>query len=149
MVSRVLRAIVTVCALTAGSACADSTGPDRGSPGFTLTLSRAALNIQHNNSATVDVGVTRTGSFTGVVDIVVEGLPAGVTTTPNPSNIGEGSNTITLIFTVFTSAATSTTNLTVRATGNGVAVRTATLRISVTPASPAAVEALGTDVSKL
>lgn len=56
---------------------APPTGPD-----FRLTVTPDEVNVGQGGSALVTVTAARTGGFGGAIDLRVEGLPAGITTSP-------------------------------------------------------------------
>jgi hypothetical protein len=118
------------------AACSDGYG---GGPGPTATidvaLSATALSVARGASGAVNVTLTRGGGFAGTVNIAVTGAPAGVTTTPAPAAITAGSTSSVITIAVGTAAPPGTTTLTVHATGTGVAEKTATVALTVTPAA--------------
>jgi uncharacterized membrane protein len=81
---------------------------------FSLSVSPASLSIKQGTSGTYTVSVTRTGGFTGAVQLSVSGLPSGVTAvfSPNPAT----GTTSTLTVTATATAATGSFALTITGT---------------------------------
>lgn len=96
--------------------------------GYTLAVTGASLT--QGGSGTSTVTITRTGSFTGAVNLSVSGLPSGVTGTFNPASVTGNSSTLTL--TATTGAATGAFTATVTGTATGQPNVTASLTGSVT-----------------
>jgi uncharacterized membrane protein len=110
-------------------------------PGFTVSLSATTLTIEQGATGTINATVTRTGSFTGAVDVSVEGLPAGVTATVTPASIGSGATTGSLAVAVGATVAPGSYNFTVRARATGLSDQTFAASMTVT-ARPAITIAL-------
>jgi hypothetical protein len=104
---------------------------------ITVALGASSGSLTAGGTSSVAVTVSRSGSFTGAVDLSVEGLPTGVTAsiTPSPVQSGVTSATVTLTAAA-TAAATTNTPLTIRAKGSGVTDATAAYALSV-QAAPA------------
>jgi hypothetical protein len=105
-----------------------STGP---TPSFELAVTPTSLSIQAGSSASLDVSIART-SFSEVVSVAIENLPAGVTAPA--ATIAGSATTVRVTLSVASTAASGTSSFTVRATGSGVAQRTATVQLTITPA---------------
>ncbi|MEO8095408.1 MAG: hypothetical protein ABI632_10795, partial [Pseudolysinimonas sp.] len=105
-------------------------GGDNGTIAIALTPTSAT--IQQGGTADVAATLTRGGGFGGVVNVTVEGVPAGVTGTVG--NATAASATITI--NVAATTVPGVYNLTVRGTGTGVTDATAafTLTVTATPA---------------
>lgn len=103
-------------------------------PAFSLAATPATLSIVAGQSGNTQIAVTRTGGFTGNVQLALEGAPTGVTGvfTPNPATTTPS----TLALTVATNTAAGTYTLTVRGTGTGVAAATTTVSLTVTAPAP-------------
>ena len=64
-------------------------------PGFTLSVSAAALSLKAGSSVTTSITVKPLNGFNGAVALSASGLPAGVTASFSPSST-TGSSTLTL-----------------------------------------------------
>jgi hypothetical protein len=106
------------------------TGPGPGpEPGFTVSLNPASLTLPRGGSENVTVTVARSGGFQGAVDLVLEGLPAGVT---SPGGVvGSGQTTGSITVAAAADAPLGSATLTVRARAAGLTDRTATLVAAV------------------
>jgi hypothetical protein len=99
--------------------------------GINLTVSRAIVSAPRTWNAIVDIGVARTGNFSGTVDLSIEGLPPGVSgafTTPTLILTAAGSR---VNFEVGSTAAYGTYPLIIRANGAGVSSSTAAISLVV------------------
>src|SRR5690349_18087102 len=128
---------MALAAIILTSACAGKdVGTDPGpTPSISLQLASSSASLAQGGSGTVAVTVARDGGYAGAVDLTVDGAPPGVTATLNPSMLDAGVDASTLTLSVSPTAATtgSPANLTVHAAGTGVATRTQTVALSVTP----------------
>ena len=95
------------------------------------TLSATSVSLAQGGTGTSTVTVTRTGGFSGTVNLAVSGLPSGVTATVNPAAVTGTSATIT--FTATSGAATGAFSATVTGTATGLTNVTATVAGTVTP----------------
>jgi uncharacterized membrane protein len=88
------------------------------------------LSIKQGTSGSYTVTVTRTGGFTGAVQLSVSGLPSGVTAvfSPNPAT----GTTSTLTVTAAATAATGSFALTITGT-SGTLSHAASATLVVTP----------------
>ncbi len=111
--------------------------PPAPTPG-TLSISTApvTVNAVAGTSVTINIGITRGGSFTGAVAMTIEGLPTGVTATFTPASLASGVSTSELSLTVAASVPAATTNLTLRASGTGVTTATRAMALAVTVPDP-------------
>ncbi len=142
IVRQALTASVTVaasCMLVVG--CSSSSGGtttpgDKGA--IAIGLSASSASIQQGKSASITATLTRSGGFTGAVNLTVEGAPAGVTGAITDVATSGGTTTATVTIQVAVSTAPGTYNLTVRGTGSGVSDATATFTLTVTAAPVAA-----------
>jgi uncharacterized membrane protein len=100
-------------------------------PGITATLEPGQATVVQGANAAATVTITRTGGYTGPVDLALEGLPAGVTGSFNPATIPAGSTTSTLTLAAAENAAPGTATITVRGSGPGIAPRSASLPVTV------------------
>ena len=97
---------------------------------FALTLAPVTLSLPAGTSGSSTVTIARTAPFTGAVDLVVSGAPAGVTATLSSANVT--GNTATLTVTASASAVVSTSTITVTGSAAGVSSATATLALTTT-----------------
>ena len=77
-----------------GSGLIDALAPPV-SDGFSLAATPNAVTINPGTSAQVNITVTRTGTFSGAVNLSITGLPNGVTASFAPSST-TGNSTLTL-----------------------------------------------------
>jgi hypothetical protein len=96
---------------------------------YALSLSPTSLSVAQGANGTATVNLART-NFTGGVTLTAEGLPSGVTAAFNATPAT--GNTSTLTLTAGASAATGTSNVTIRGAATGLADQTATLALTVT-----------------
>lgn len=102
-------------------------------PAISIALTGSPVTVAPGGSGTVQVAITRT-NFTGNVALTLEGAPAGVTGSFNPSPATGSSSTLTVQ--VGAAVAAGTYPLTVRAAGQGLTDATAALSLVVgTPSS--------------
>lgn len=122
----------TLALLVAASACGSDSPSDPGgdTPSISITLGSTTIVFQQGQDETVSVTVTRSGGFSGAVDLAVTGLPSGVTA-PG-AQIAAGASQATLALSAAAGAVVGSATATVRATASGVAAATATLSIEVT-----------------
>lgn len=122
---------VALLACESGSS-APPTGPS-GNPnaGIGLSVSRAEIATPRTWNAIIDIDVVRIGSFSGTVELSIEGLPRGVsgkftTATLNPMAAGSR-----VQIEVDSTAPYGTYPLTIRASGAGVTSSTAAISLVV------------------
>lgn len=96
--------------------------------GFTLAATSATAAQGGTGNSTVTI--TRTGSFTGPVNLLVSGLPANVTAAFNPTPATGATSTLT--FTAAAGATVGASTITVNGTGTGAANQSTTLTLNVT-----------------
>ena len=132
---RLLRAIASL-GLAAVAACGGGgdggTSPPPPVQGFAVSLSASSLSVEQGASGSITATVTRTGGFTGAVEVSAEGLPSGVTATLTPSTIGSGTTTGSLAVAVGASVPAGSYNFTIRAKASGLADQTFTASLTVT-----------------
>jgi len=108
-------------------------------PAFSLAVTPTTVSVEQGKSVTATVAITRTGGFTGAVNLTVTGLPTGVTHSFASPVMGAPSETTanqaTLTLTAGATATTGTATLTITGTATGLTPRTATLGTTVTAAS--------------
>jgi hypothetical protein len=100
--------------------------------GFTLSASPSPATVAQGASRAVSITVNRSGGFSGIVLLQVEGAPTGLTVALNP---GATSTNSTLTLTAGASLAVGNYSLTIRGQAAGVAEQTLTLQVQVTAAS--------------
>ena len=101
-------------------------------PGFSLSATPPARAIAPGQTADYTLSVAPVGGFTGTVALAVTGLPAGVTSSFDPSSIAGGSGSATLSVVTTAGTVPGTYGLTVTAT-SGALTRTTTLTLDVLP----------------
>ena len=136
--SALSRLALLTLALVVGAGCGgDDHGPTDPSVGGTgsinFTLSATSKTLVQGESGTITLTLTRSRSFSGAVELSLEGAPAGVTGTFSPATIPAGATTSTLTLSAKANAAPGTHNLTVRAKAAGVSGKTATLSLTISP----------------
>ena len=100
-------------------------------PGFYLTPSPTSLSIVQGSNKSVTVTVTRTGGFTGAVDLSVANLPANVTA--SSLTLPSGASIASLSVNVSALASIGTFSLNVTGIGAGL-TKTAPLSLNVSGA---------------
>ncbi|MEQ1692477.1 MAG: hypothetical protein ABMA00_14405, partial [Gemmatimonas sp.] len=110
--------------------------PPAQTPAFSLALSANAPTVQQSGSGAFTVTITRSGGFTGAVDLTVEGAPALITPTLAPSTIPSGSTTSIITLAVSLNQPAGTYPMTIRARANGLSDQTATLSLAVVTRTP-------------
>jgi hypothetical protein len=103
-------------------------------PAFALVLSPAALTVAQGASGTSTATITRSGGFTGAVDLVASGAPSGMTVTITPSSVTGTTATITVA--PAASVAPGDYTLTIQGTGTDVTAQSATLVVTATGGAP-------------
>jgi uncharacterized membrane protein len=97
--------------------------------GFTLALNPAALTVIQGLSATSAVNITRTGGFTGSVNLTASGLPNGVTAAFSPADATGSTSALTI--TASATATTGAATVTIKGTSQGQPDQTATFALTV------------------
>jgi alpha-mannosidase len=103
--------------------------PNAGASDFTLSASSISVSVPQGRSASTRVIVMPRGSFSGMANLVVSGLPAGVTASFSPSSTA-GSSMMTL--SASSSAAPATANITITGTSGNI-THSVTGTVTVTP----------------
>jgi len=101
-----------------------------------VTVAPTSVSVTQGQSATATVTITRGGSFTGAVDVSVEGAPTGLTTALSSANLAAGVTSTTVTVQAAATLTPATLSLTVRARGTGVTDATAALSVVVAAAPP-------------
>lgn len=103
-------------------------------PNFSIAGSPSSISLTGGAPGqSVQVTVTATNGFTGVVAVTVSGLPAGVTATPDGLSVARTPQNLTLTANATVAAGTATVTLTGT---SGVLTHTATLALTTMPAAP-------------
>jgi uncharacterized membrane protein len=103
-------------------------------PDFSLNVTPNAVAIDQGATGVANVAITRTGGFTGAVNLTVSGLPTGVTAAFD--NAAPTGNTAVLTLTAAANAATGPATITVSGQGTpGTKTATFALTIQVPPGS--------------
>src|SRR5215470_14492020 len=88
-------------------------GASGGNPDFTIAATPGTQTVVSGNSAAYTVTVTAQNGFTGTVGLGASGLPAGATSSFNPTSINaSGSSTLTVATTGATPSGSSTVSIT-------------------------------------
>lgn len=111
-------------------------------PGIALAQ-LSPISMEEASSIATPVVVTRTGGYTGPVNLSVTGLPVGVTGTVDPAVLPAGESTSTLKLTAVLGAQLGTLNLQMRATAPGISDQLGTVQLSVLPTTVPAVQLQG------
>lgn len=124
--------------LTLPAAC--SGGGDGGTqpgptPAIAISLSPASATVAQGGSTPVGVTVTRSGGFTGTVNLTVGGAPSGVSGTVAAPQTSGGVTTAAVTVAVDAATAPGTYTLTVQASGSGVSSASASFALTVTAAA--------------
>jgi hypothetical protein len=106
-------------------------------PGFTLAVAAGSVTMQPGGSGSANVSVTRTGGFNGPVALAASGMPAGVSVVFTPSSVTTGGAAVTV--TAAAGAIVGTHAITIHGNAGGMAERTATLNVQVSPAPTIAI----------
>ena len=135
----VLASITTLVALTA---CSDATtATPREPPSITFFrtpcgIADVAVVAVIGNTNTMSFRVRRRGGFSGVVDLSIEGLPAGMTARFDPASLPTGVESTELILTAASDAEPVFADVTVWARGDGVASVACILEIGIVTGIP-------------
>jgi len=124
-------ATVTVTANGGGSLTASATAnvTVNPAPDFSLAVAPTTLSVQQGANGQANLTITRSGGFTGAVNLSVANLPTGVTAAFD--NAAPTGTAAVLTLSVAAGAATGTTNLTINGTGTP-GTRSAALALTVT-----------------
>jgi len=130
---RMLRLLALVSLGAFGLAACSSGGttdPNGPVAAFTLVVAPSTITIDQGATGNVTITISRSGGFAGAVQVMAEGLPAGVTA--SPLTIAGGSTSGMLTLTAAAGAAVGGPSaVTIRATASGLDPRTANLALSV------------------
>jgi hypothetical protein len=133
------RSQIAVLSLTLALASCKGDDPIGLTPAIALSVSPATISVQQGRNDSVVVLIRGVNGFASPVTLSVEGVPTGVvagfrsTSIPIPANTGVNTG---LLIAVNAATAPGSHILTVRARGQGVDDRTATITLNVMPAPP-------------
>jgi hypothetical protein len=129
-----------------GSGGGGGIGPAQ--PDFTLSLNPTSQAVSEGSSASVSLSAAAENGFSGQISVQISGIPAGVTASPNSFTLNPGTpqqvtltaasnaplstSKVTFTGTSGSLSHSSTLNLTVNGSGNGVPSRTHYLRTDAT-----------------
>lgn len=105
-------------------------------PGIVLTLQSQTVLLARGASGTMQVGLARTGGYTGAVSLTISGLPSGVSATFTPSQLGPNEAGSTLAFTASSTAPIATSTAIVQASGSGVPSASLPIAMNVSGTPP-------------
>jgi subtilase family serine protease len=103
--------------------------------GFSLSASPSSLTVAQGSAGSSTITVSPIGSFSSGVTLTTSSLPTGVTAAFGTNPISSGSGSSALTFTVGSTAAPGTYNITVTGT-SGSTVETTTVSLTVTGVTP-------------
>jgi hypothetical protein len=122
--------------LLAGCSDDDDDNPVQPTPSIALAVTPTDPTLRAGGPpASITVTITRNAGYTGPVDLVVEGLPTGITGAFTPQQVPAGATTSQLQLTAVATVPAGTVNFTVRGTGTGVQPQTASVALAVTAAA--------------
>lgn len=129
-------AVLCLLAFTAGCGSNSSpTAPQKQNPTISLSIDTTSASVEQGSSTDVHATVTDGGGFSGSVSLTVKGAPSGVTGKVGDVKSSGGTTTATVTISVGATVAPGSYDLTVRATGSGVAASEAAFSLTVTEAS--------------
>ena len=112
--------------LLLAAACSEPSRPRS----IAITVSQSSIALVRGTPVAIAVTVTR-ANFTGSVALVVSGLPPGVSAAFAPSTLDAQQTSATLTITPATNATLGSADLTVTASGGGVASQSVDVRVTV------------------
>ena len=124
--------IAAVCALLL-LACGGDDGPAGNAGSIQVTVNPASLPLQQGQNGVVNVALTRSGGFNGVVSLAVTGLPAGITASITPTQLSGTTTSASVAVAVGAAVTPATHTATVTATATGVNPATVTFDLTVAP----------------
>ena len=101
--------------------CGGGGQPSHG-PGFSISATPATLVVVPGGSNSVTVTVSPSGGFTGIVNVTVSNVPAGVTVAPNPIQFSISSSPVSQPITVSATFDAQVHDTTLALTGRSVNV---------------------------
>lgn len=128
------RSMLTLLAAVMVAACSGNDVIEP-APAIEIGLSSGALTVIQDESATVNLSLTRSGGFAGDVSIVFDRMPSGILSSVAPPSLDPAVSSAVITIRTSTIVAPGVYNVTVRATGSGVTAATADLAITIVAAS--------------
>lgn len=104
------------------------TGSNSAQPSFSLSASPSSLTVAAGNNGTSTISVTPSNGFSSTVTLSASSV-SGVTVSFSPTSLSSGTSTAT--FTVASTTAAGTYNITITGTGGGI-TQTTTVALTVT-----------------
>ncbi|MGE0442021.1 MAG: beta strand repeat-containing protein [Gemmatimonadales bacterium] len=123
--------LVAALGFSCGSDSGDGGTNPGDNPAIAIAISVSNLTITQGESGSLTATITRSGGFTGAVNITTTGAPAGVTATASNVTTTNGTTTGTILVSVDAGVAPGNYALTITATGSGVTDKVATLTLTV------------------
>jgi kumamolisin len=123
------------------------TGSGTQNPSFTLSASPASLTVAAGSNGSSTITAAPSNGFNSAIALSASGQPSGVTVNFNPSSISGGSGTSSATFTVASTTAAGTYNITITGTGGGVTQMTSVSLTVTNTASGFSVSASPTSLS--
>lgn len=111
--------VLTSALLLAGCSGEDRDPFEPSAPSIGLA-GGTTLNIPRGSTATAPLTTTRSGGYTGEIALAVTGIPVGVQVSLDPAVIPAGSSTGNVTFTVNGNASSSSSQISITASGPGV-----------------------------
>ena len=116
--------------------CSDNNAGMDPARGIDILPAASEISLVAGASGTVSIALQRAGGYTGDVSLTFDATPAGVTATFTPSTLRNGTTGSVLSLSVASTAPAGTAPIAVRATGSGVADKTATIQLTITRPPP-------------
>ncbi len=104
-----------------------------GNQTIAVALAANTASVRQGETFTTNVNVTRGGEYAGTVDLTVEGLPAGVTASFTPSQLGATGTASVLTLATTDQAPLGAFAVLVKGSGIGVTEAKAALQVTVNP----------------
>lgn len=121
-----------VVALVLGAAIAGTSCKDDPVPSFSISAANATAELLQGTSGTLVLTVTRANGYTADIELTLLGtLPEGVTAEFSQNPVPDGEPTVNIAFTVPGAITPGETDLTVQASGEGVADQTLPITLKV------------------
>ncbi len=105
-------------------------------PAIALTLAPTGATVEAGSPTSITATVSRSGGFTGSVAVEVQGLPSGVTASVGDAGTSGTTSTFAVALETTSTAAAGSYELTIRASGTGVAAVTRPFALALTAPPP-------------
>ena len=129
--------VFSALALLTAIACGDDDNGTEPEGSISVSASPTTLTVQQGASGTVNVTLTRGGGFAAPVTVTVEGLPAGVTASVNPTSLTGTTTSAVVTVNVASTVPAGNYPVTVRGSATGIGAATAQYTLTVTAAPTA------------